>query len=48
MCAKLSTKTDDSLLKIAKRVNAELQVRVEYPDTWLQEETGHEYTKDDR
>ncbi len=40
--------TDDSLLKIAKRVNTELHVRVEYPDTWLQEETGYEYAKYDR
>ena len=40
--------TDDSLLKTAKRVESELHIRVEYPDTWLQEETGHEYTKDDR
>ena len=39
--------TDDSLLKTAKRVNAQLRVRVEYPDIWLQEETGHEYKKYD-
>ena len=39
--------TDDSLLKIAKRANTRLRVRVEYPDTWLQEETGHEYKKYD-
>ena len=40
--------TDDSLLKTAKRVNTQLRVRVEYPDTWLQEEMGHEYSQDDR
>ena len=39
--------TDDSLLKIAKRVDSELHVRAEYPDTWLQEEIGHEYKKYD-
>lgn len=39
--------TDDSLLKIAKRVDSELHVRGEYPDTWLQEEIGHEYKKYD-
>ena len=39
--------TDDSLLKIAKRVNTQLRVRVEYPDRWLHEEIGHEYTKYD-
>lgn len=39
--------TDDSLLKTAKRVNTQLRVRVEYPDTWLQEETGYEYKKYD-
>ena len=39
--------TDDSLLKTAKRVNTQLRVQVEYPDTWLQEETGHEYKKYD-
>ena len=37
--------TDDSLLKIAKRVDLELHVRVEYPDTWLQEETGRQLPK---
>lgn len=39
--------TDDSLLKIAQRANTRLRVRVEYPDTWLKEETGHEYKKYD-
>ena len=45
--ADLFLTTDDSLLKTAKRANTRLCVQVEYPDTWLQEETGHEYTKYD-
>ena len=39
--------TDDSLLKTARRFNTQLRVRVEYPDVWLQEETGYEYKEHD-
>ena len=39
--------TDDRLIRRANRVRALLQVRVENPYTWLQEEINNERTKDD-
>ena len=39
--------TDDRLIRRAHRIRALLQVRVENPYTWLQEEIRNERTKDD-
>ncbi len=40
--------TDDGLLKIAKRYNRQLHVRVENPSIWFQEMIRNEHTRNDR
>ena len=40
--------TDDGLLKMAKRHNAQLRVRVENPYIWFQEMIRNEHTRNDR
>lgn len=39
--------TDAQVLKIAKRYHAQLRVRVENPETWLQEVTGNGTVRND-
>ena len=40
--------TDDRMLRLAKRYQAHLRIRVENPHTWLQEVSVNEHTRYDR